>query len=281
MEAKNEEYITFNYSDIIYSYYFSDDCMCSKMVRDHFLVYVYSGEYVLEEGKKRTIVRPGECVFLRRDNRVEMEKRPKNGEPFMGIFICYKRDFLRGVLQKIEKKELPVEVRKHKESVLKLPNTPDIKGLFLSITPYFDSSIKPSDDIMCLKMQEGLHALLRIDERFYATLFDFAEPWKIDILEFMDKNYMYDLSMEEIASFTGRSLSTFKRDFKKISDLSPERWLVQKRLQEAKEILQDKNKSVSDVYMEVGFKNFSHFSSAFKKQYGVAPSSVISNAKCL
>lgn len=271
MTAKNEKYITFNYSDIIYSYYFSDGCMCSKMVRDHYLVYVYSGEYVLEEDKKKTIVHPGECVFLRRDNRVEMTKQPQTGEPFMGIFICYKRKFLRDIFQKFEKGKLPFETNKYKQSVIKLPETPDIKGLFLSITPYFDSSVKPSNEIMCLKMQEGLHALLRIDERFYATLFDFAEPWKIDILDFMNNNYMYDLSMAEIASFTGRSLSTFKRDFKKISDLSPEKWLIQKRLREAKKMLQDKEKSVTDVFMDVGFKNFSHFSNAFKKQYGVPP----------
>jgi len=275
MEAKNEEYITFNYSDIVYSYYFSDDCLCSKMVRDHFLVYVYSGEYVLEEGKKKTIVRAGESVFMRRDNRVEMAKQPKNGEPFMGIFICFNRNFLREVFQDFEKKDLPNNIARHKQSVIKLPETPDIKGLFLSITPYFDSSIKPSDDIMCLKMLEGLHALLRIDERFYSTLFDFTEPWKIDILDFLNENYMYDLSIDEIASFTGRSLSTFKRDFKKVSDLSPERWLIQKRLESAIEILKEPGKSVTDVYIEVGFKNFSHFSSAFKKQYGVAPSNYI------
>lgn len=273
MEAKNEEYITFNYSDIVYSYYFSDDCMCSKMVRDHFLVYVYSGEYILEEGKKKTVVRPGECVFMRRDNRVEMAKQPKNGEPFMGIFICFKRKFLREVFQDFEKKDLPHSATKYKQSVIKLPETPDIKGLFLSITPYFDSSIKPSEHIMSLKMLEGIHALLRIDDRFYPTIFDFNEPWKIDILDYLNDNYMYDLSIEEIASFTGRSLSTFKRDFKKASDLSPEKWLIQRRLEAAFDKLKESGKSVTDVYMEVGFKNLSHFSSAFKKQYGVAPSS--------
>lgn len=272
MGAQKETYTTFNYSDIIYSYFFSDDRMCSKMVRDHFLVYVYSGEYILEEGKRRTVVRPGECAFLRRDNRVEMTKQPKDSEPFMAIFMTFKRNWLREVFQEFEKGYLPVDAGKHKQSVIKLPETPDIKGLFLSITPYFDSAIKPSDDIMCLKMLEGLHALLRIDERFYATLFDFTEPWKIDILDFLNENYMYDLSMEEIASFTGRSLSTFKRDFKKISDLSPEKWLVRRRLEAAQEMLREKGKSVTDVYVEVGFKNFSHFSTAFKKQYGVAPS---------
>lgn len=272
MKPTEKGYVTFNYSDVIFSYYFSDDCMCSKMVRDHFLVYVYSGEYILEEGGERAVVGPGECVFLRRDNKVSMIKQPKGGEPFMGIFMHFKRNFLREVFQKLERGDLPREVEKHPRSVVKLPETPDIKGLFLSMTPYFNSEVKPSDDIMYLKMLEGIHSLLNIDKRFFPTLFDFTEPWKIDILDFMDENYMYDLSIEEIASFTGRSLSTFKRDFKKISGLPPEKWLIQRRLEAAQSMLRETDKSVTDVYVEVGFKNMSHFSTAFKKHFGVAPS---------
>jgi hypothetical protein len=244
------------------------------MVKDHFLVYIASGEYILEEGRKRTVVRPGECVFLRRDNKVTMYKQPKDDEPFMGIFLTFKRNFLRGIYQKFERKNLPLDAEKQKQSVIKLPQTPDIKGLFQSLTPYFESSIEPSEEIMQLKLLEGVYSLLNIDNRFYATLFDFTEPWKIDILDFMNENYMYDLSIEEIASFTGRSLSTFKRDFQKISELPPQQWLIQKRLAAAHDKLRDEGRSVSDVYVEVGFKNLSHFSTAFKKQFGVSPSNI-------
>lgn len=277
MEKKNEEYITFSYSDIVFSYYFSDESKCSKMVREHFLVYVYSGKYILDEGKekRRTVVGPGECVFLRRDNQITMYKQPVGEEPFRGIFMTLKRPFLRDLYQKIDRKYLPLDARKHEHSIVKLPETPDITGLFQSMTHYFDSSIKPSDDIMNLKLLEGVYSLLNIDKGFFPTLFDFTAPWKIDILDYLNENFMYDLSMEEIASFTGRSLSTFKRDFKKISDLPPEKWLVQRRLQKAEEMLKDENKSVTDVYIEVGFKNFSHFSTAFKKQYGVTPSGYV------
>ena len=272
MKTPEKEYITFNYSDVIFSYFFSDDCMCSKMVRDHFLVYVNSGEYILEEGKRKTVISPGECVFMRRDNRVSMTKQGKNGDPFRGIFMTFKRNFLREMYQELERKELPLDAGKHKQSVIKLPQTPDITGLFQSLLPYFDSPIEPSEDMMCLKLMEGVYSLLNIDKRFFATLFDFTEPWKIDILDFLNDNFMYDLSMEEIASFTGRSLSTFKRDFKKISDLSPEKWLIRKRLEAALEMLSNEGMSVTDVYTEVGFKNLSHFSSAFKRQFGMAPS---------
>lgn len=68
---------------------------------------------------------------------------------------------------------------------------------------------------------------------------------------------------------TGRSLATFKRDFKKISDLTPEKWLIRKRLEVAYTKMKEGGKKVVDVYVEVGFKNPSHFSTAFKKQYGI------------
>jgi AraC-like DNA-binding protein len=87
----------------------------------------------------------------------------------------------------------------------------------------------------------------------------------------MNENYMYDLSMEEIASYTGRSLAVFKRDFKKLSLLSPEKWLIEKRLKVAYDKIRNEGKKVSDVCFEVGFKNLSHFSIAFKRQYGVPP----------
>ena len=103
------------------------------------------------------------------------------------------------------------------------------------MVPYFNSENKPNDELMQLKLREGLISLLAMNKDFYPTLFDFTEPWKIDILDFLNKNYMHDLSMEEIALYTGRSLATFKRDFRKISSLSPQKWIMQKRLDVAYE----------------------------------------------
>lgn len=273
MSTQQPESLVFQYADIFFSYYFSDQCKCTKMVKDHMLVYIYSGEYTLEEGNRTIVVKPGECVFLRRDNRVNMTKQAKNGEPFQGIFMHFKRPFLRNLFQNMEQKDIPLDAGKHKPSVVKLPQTPDITGLFNSMLPYFDAAVQPSEGMMNLKLMEGVYSLLNIDERFFPTLFDFTEPWKIDILDYLNENFMYELSIEEIASFTGRSLSTFKRDFRKISKLSPQKWLIQKRLDAAHEMLRNEGKKVTDVYMEVGFKNLSHFSSAFKKQFGVVPSS--------
>jgi len=63
---------------------------------------------------------------------------------------------------------------------------------------------------------------------FYPILFDFFDPWKIDLMEFMNRNYQYPLSLSEFAKYTGRSLATFKRDFAKFSPLTPQKWLIQR-----------------------------------------------------
>jgi AraC-like DNA-binding protein len=181
---------------------------------------------------------------------------------------------LRDFYSKMNKREIPPNVKISDKTVFKLKPTPAIESLFQSLTPYFDCNVKPTEGVTHLKLLEGIYALLNNNEQFYPILFDFAEPWKIDLLEFLNSNYTDDLTMEQIASFTGRSLATFKRDFKKISNLTPQKWLIKKRLEMAYIKLKEENKKVQDVCIEVGFKNLSHFSTAFKKQYGIPPSEI-------
>ena len=80
---------------------------------------------------------------------------------------------------------------------MKLPPSAEIESLFASMTPYFNPEVKPQDDVMQLKLQEGLLALLHTDKRFMTALFDFSTPWKMDILDFMNENYMYEFTLEE------------------------------------------------------------------------------------
>lgn len=97
-----------------------------------------------------------------------------------------------------------------------------------------------------------------------------SQTKKINLADFMEKNYKCDMSMSEFARASGRSLSTFKRDFKQMSTLSPERWLTDRRLRAAYELLK-RGRRVSDACFDVGFKNVSHFSAIFKKKFGHTP----------
>lgn len=271
MELLYKESLKFNYSDIFYTYLFDEDKICSHTTPNHSLTYIYSGEMIIEERGRKTIIGKGEWAFIKRDNRVIMNKQSKEGEPYQGIFLMFTRKFLREQFQKLKNNTLPTISSKFEETVVKLPVTPELESLFRSMEPYFNPEVKPREEFMQLKLQEALFTLLNTDPKFYPTLFDFNASWKIDILDYLNENYMYDMSIENFASYTGRSLATFKRDFSKISNLTPQKWIINKRLEAAYHMLQNKNKKVSDVYVEVGFKNLSHFYSAFKKQYGFSP----------
>lgn len=267
-----EQLDVFDCSNVLIASYFSDDRGCAHENKEHTLIYLCSGELDIEERGRKTRLRAGDCAFMRRDNRMWLQKRASADTPYRSVVLKFTRPFLKEFYQTLSKRDLPAESQRERCSLRLLPSgRPDIESLFRSVIPYFDAHEKPSDEVLKLKMVEGLYVLLRTDRNLYASLFDFVEPWKIDILDYLNENYKYDLTMEEIAKYTGRSLATFKRDFAKISDLTPQKWLIRRRLEEAHAQIQSGRRKVTEVCFEVGFKNLSHFSKVYKEMYGVAP----------
>lgn len=265
---------TLNYSGIFLSCYSDYSEKCIHATPEHVLVYVYSGEQIIEDRNKRTKVKAGQCVFIRRNHQLTMYKNSCGNEHYKGISLTFNRNVLREFYSKLNKTQLPQKVVVSDKNVFTIEQRADITSLFESLTPYFDQNIQPSKEVIDLKLLEGIYALLNNATVFYPLLFDFTEPWKIDILDFLNAHYKDDLTIEQIATYTGRSLATFKRDFKKISTLTPQKWMIKKRLEAAYVKLKEERARVQDVYWEVGFKNPSHFSTAFKKQYGVSPSEI-------
>ncbi|OXB07744.1 helix-turn-helix domain-containing protein [Flavobacterium pectinovorum] len=263
-----------NYGGIFLSCFSESDTKDIDSLPVHYLNYVLSGEQVIQDGAQSITISAGEAVFVRRNHRTKIIKKSKDGQPYRGISLVFERSILRDFYQKLDKATIPQDTQMPDENFFKIWQRPEIMSLFESLTPYFNSNIKPSDAVINLKLLEGIYGLLSISDIYYRILFDFANPWKVDILEFLNDNYMDELSMEQIAIYTGRSLATFKRDFKKISNLSPQKWLIKKRLETAYFLLKDQKRKVMDVYAEVGFKNPSHFSTVFKKQYGMPPTEI-------
>jgi len=118
---------------------------------------------------------------------------------------------------------------------------------------------------------EAITVLRNIDRDIDNLLADFSEPGKINLADFMEQHYMFNIPMEKFGYLTGRSLTTFKRDFKKTFYTTPQKWLTQKRLELAHYQIAEKHRKPVEVFYEVGFENLSHFSYAFKKHFGYPP----------
>lgn len=260
--------------DTFYCCKVEKDQWCEDMVSEHMLVYLCSGELDLITHDTAYHLKKGDAFFVRRNHLVKKIKHPsKSGEPFKGLFLQLKVPFLKRMLSE---KHIPVAITDAPTSTdpiyIMLEKHPFLIGLFLSLEQYFDAQQYPSKELMDTKLEEAVFALLQLRPDLRSVLFDFAEPWKIDLKEFMDKNYQCDLTLEEFAHYAGRSLSSFKKDFAQTFQLTPSRWIMKRRLEGARQLIEKAGKRPTDVYLRVGFKNLSHFSTAFKKEYGISPS---------
>ena len=170
---------TLRYSDLFLAMYFDGGKSCLHRNHSHVLVYVYSGEMVIDEKGQITRLHKGECAFIRKDFSVQMTKQAWNGEQFKAIFLMFTMKFLRDFYSKLDRNTLPKDAKRDQVSLYKLPsNRPDIVSLFESMTPYFNSKIQPTDELLQLKMVEGVYVLLNTDKnlclylRFYRSMED-------------------------------------------------------------------------------------------------------------
>jgi AraC-like DNA-binding protein len=156
------------------------------------------------------------------------------------------------------------------EPVVILENDAFIKGYFDSLMPYFGQPEKLTPILEQAKTTEVIALLLR-NPALKNFLFDSSEPHKTDLEAYMNRHFSYNVPLAQFAKLTGRSLSTFKRDFVKIFSTTPEKWLQKQRLEQAHFLITQNNKRPSDIYLELGFETLSHFSYTFKKQFGQTP----------
>ncbi|SDI54576.1 AraC-type DNA-binding protein [Chryseobacterium taeanense] len=237
----------------------------------HMLVWFISGETKIIQADKSYLFKAGDIFLIPRNHLATIINYPKDNLPHKAVVMHLTKELLKNFYSGIE---IPEKNIRDKAKIYSFEKHPLLESCLASLIPYFDLTEAFPENIAALKITEAISILRAIDPDIDNVLANFEEPGKIDLVNFMEKNFMFNMPLERFGYLTGRSLSTFNRDFRKIFQITPQRWLTQKRLELAFYHLSEKNKKPSDVFMEVGFEDLSHFSYAFKKQYGFAPSLV-------
>ena len=256
---------------ILYSCYYSLSREGEQFVPEHVFSYQISGSMILNDGKKSYTLREGDFRFVKRNQLLKFTKHPPAGGEFKSLSVYLDQETLRKFSQEYDYAAKP---NLNSEKIVAIKPDKLLKSYVDSLMSYNDVIAAINPQLLSVKLMEGILLLLQTNPSLKNILFDFTEPGKIDLEGFMNKNFHFNVQLQRFAYLTGRSLATFKRDFEKIFHLSPSRWLQQKRLQEAHYLIKEKGKAASDVYLELGFEDLSHFSFAFKKKYGIAPSKV-------
>lgn len=236
------------------------------MFEHHMLIWFISGETKIIQADAIYIFKKGDIFLIPRNQLATIINYPTNGQPHKTVVMHLSTQMLRQFYESINVKPKALESQK----IYSFSNHPLLESCLASLVPYFDLKELP-ENIASLKITEAISILRTIDKNIDNVLANFEAPGKIDLADYMEKNFMFNLPLEKFGYLTGRSVTTFKRDFSKVYNTTPQRWLTRKRLELAHYQLSENKKKPIDVCYEVGFENLSHFSYAFKKQFGYAP----------
>lgn len=267
MEAKREMI----FDRLVYSCAFEKHRGYEEFIPEHFLGFQLSGETHAFHADGNTIIPENTVVLVTKNQLIKTIKYPSKSGKYQFLSITLDKETLQKYA--LENK---IVVENRYKGKQKLYFEPDdfLKNYFISLTPYVNKRKETTPRLADLKIREAIELLLQSNPDFRHLLFDFSEPYKIDLEEFMNQNYMFNVSVESFAKLTARSLSGFKRDFDKIFGTTPKQWLREKRLQEAYYLIKHKKKKAADFYLDLGFENLSHFYFSFKQKFGVTTSEI-------
>ncbi|MWB92799.1 hypothetical protein B4N84_23500 [Flavobacterium sp. IR1] len=242
-------------------------------VQDFALSYILNGKMIINDGTEVTEINTGEIGFISKNQLVKTKKIPQDNKPFMGISIFLPKETLYNYAK--QNNILPKGQYTGKPNFI-FSYDPFLKGFFDSIVPYFENPDMLTENLATIKTNEIIELLLK-KIQMQNILFNFQDDFKIDLEAYMNRNYMHNIPLEQFAKLTGRSLSTFKRDFQETFQETPNKWLIKKRLELAHFLIAKQNKKPVEVYYDVGFVSFPHFSRTFKKEFGINPSEIEKN----
>ncbi len=258
-----------------------------RVFYDHLLFYVLSGKGRVTVGGESFEAEMGD-IFLIRPNVVYTAEADQQ-EPYARQFIQF--DFIymgedSDLPKDIKLPEAPRPEKVHPTPTfregLNLPirssmkDNPKIKLLFSSIfeemyhrKPAFQLAVKAFLIQIILEIHRRALKVNSTEEEqeVLGGLPDAVAEGK----RFMERNFMKKISVKEIAERGCVSPVYFERMFKKTVGHTPIRYLTKLRLQYAKELIQNTEKTLSSIANEVGFENVYYFSRVFKKIEGICP----------
>lgn len=181
------------------------------------------------------------------------------------------------ILKKIYERELPSLLRPgagvSNQSGGKINNDFLIQKYIEGLLFYFENPSLVNDEILILKLKEIILLLSQTQEAetiqvilsqlFSATTYTFKQ--------IIEANLFLPVNVEELAQKNNLSVSSFKREFKKIYNDSPASYIKTKRLERAAELLLASGERITGIAFECGFNDLAGFTKSFHDKYGVTP----------
>lgn len=254
----------------VYDLKMQEDIVRAKVNLTHNMFsFLQAGEKQVHFADACVKVDKEQSLLIKKGNCIWSELIDKESSYYCRL-LFFSQNRLKKFLEKYTQQNFSTEI----SSYFIIENDDYIKNYLLSLSPIIKTNSLYYEQLLAVKLEELLLYLLNkyqkpFENYLYSLVSDEISPFRSIM-----KNADFNLSVEEIAFLCNMSLSSFKRKFMEEYDCSPGKWLKEKRLLKAKELLEQGQLKSSDIYLELGYNNLSNFSIAFKKQFGINPSEI-------
>lgn len=243
------------------------------VLQHHFINFLEEGEKIIHYANNATIVTNSHFAILSANNCLMTEKLSVdkeyrstlfffNNEELTRFFIKYDT-VIKGMSSQQEKSEAPFLVFKKDEFVMN--HMASLK--MIQRKPSLISS-----QLLQLKFEE---LMLHLLERYPQEILSFntrpREAYSdMEIRKAVEENITNNLTLSELAFLCHTSVSTFKRRFVKLYNITPSQYFLQRKMEIAASMLLQ-NENPGEIFYKVGYESHSGFSQSFKQIYGISP----------
>jgi AraC-like DNA-binding protein len=248
---------------------FSGNSMAAGSIftEEHLLVFVTKGDGVIQFGDTYHTVSKDQLLLLRRNMLVHYHSFDA-AHP-MELLVFYMRDEI--VTEFIRITKTTPDTSADPVSITVNNVTEKLHTYLESVIIHFRENSKMAAQLIRIKLFELLFHLPDTERQMLFRLAKNKQTERPDITTTVEGNIMNNIPLRELAALSGRSLSSFKRDFQATYNMPPSQWIRQRRLEKARELVTHTSMSVTDICYTLGFEHIAHFSRLFKAHFGVAP----------
>jgi AraC-like DNA-binding protein len=247
-----------------------EEAKSSIWCNNNFFAYILTGETKIKTLKKDYPLKPGDCVFAKKGSLlIESEFQ----EDFCELMVFVPDDFIRSVIHKYQIPLITNTTDTSCDAIFPMLADELLMPYFNSLLSYFNQPAPPSETLLRLKFEELIVSMLSINKYFLIKCYfsEIARSSKPSIAEIMETNFTSKLSIPEMARLCARSLSSFKSEFHNIYHTTPGKWLLEKRLEYGRYLIESTDDSIDEICFKSGYENISHFIRVFKNKYGSPP----------
>ncbi len=235
-------------------------------------MFIENGDFILRTPERTIHFKSGEGLFAKCGNYFFENKLPKTiPENKTTLIAAY---FYPEIVSQLFTEDIFLSNYQTNTDANKVIVDTFLINFKENISFMLDNPNLVDDTLLLTKLKEFLILLAKTNNAPSVVDFvsSFFKPLEYNFKTIIEKNLYASLSLTELAMLSGMSLASFKRKFNLFYSVSPKKYILSKKIENAKQLLAIKENRITEIAYDCGFETISTFNKNFKTLTGKSPS---------